>query len=133
MTQRIKPDIYPRVEDEATIVVTYPRAQAIIQASWNWPFDRKDMEIYGQTGSVVIPRKDILQVRTAKSPLSENIPPPLKSPYTDPLSYLAAVTRGDIQPSGLSSLEINLIATEILDAARKSAETGQRIDLAQKR
>jgi hypothetical protein len=48
VTQHIKPDVYPKVEDEATVVLTYPSAQGIIQASWNWPFDRKDMEIYGQ-------------------------------------------------------------------------------------
>ena len=48
VTQQIKPEIYPRVDDEATIVLTYPKTQAIIQASWNWPFDRKDMEVYGQ-------------------------------------------------------------------------------------
>ncbi len=50
VTQQIKPQIYSRVDDEATIILTYPRAQAIVQASWNWPFDRKDMEVYGQTG-----------------------------------------------------------------------------------
>src|SRR5208282_5145970 len=50
VAQRIKPDIYPRVDDEATIVLTYPHAQAILQASWNWPFSRKDMEVYGKTG-----------------------------------------------------------------------------------
>jgi len=33
VTQHIKPDIYPRVDDEATIILTYPNAQAIIQAS----------------------------------------------------------------------------------------------------
>ena len=33
VTQQIKPDIYPRVDDEATIVLTYPKAQAIVQAS----------------------------------------------------------------------------------------------------
>ena len=43
VTQQIKPEIYPRVDDEATIILTYPKAQAILQASWNWPFDRKDM------------------------------------------------------------------------------------------
>ena len=37
VTQQIKPSVYPKVDDEATIVVTYPRAQAILQASWNWP------------------------------------------------------------------------------------------------
>ena len=52
VTQQIKPDIYPKVDDEATIIVTYPKTQAIIQGSWNWPFARKDMEVYGQHGYV---------------------------------------------------------------------------------
>ena len=53
VTQTFKPEIYPRVDDEATILMTYPGAQAIIQASWNWPVSRKDMEIYGQNGQVL--------------------------------------------------------------------------------
>jgi predicted dehydrogenase len=129
VTQHIKPDVYPKVEDEATIVLTYPRAQGIIQASWNWPFDRKDMEIYGQTGYVLVPRSDRLQVRTANAAEKETTPEPLSGPTADPLSYLAAVVRHEIQPGGLSSLEVNLTVMEILDAARQSAETGKRIDL----
>jgi predicted dehydrogenase len=35
VTQTLKPDVYPRVDDEATIVLSYPRAQAILQASWS--------------------------------------------------------------------------------------------------
>src|SRR5579864_1334933 len=58
VTQQLKPEIYSHVDDEATIVLTYPKAQAIIQASWNWPFDRKDMEVYGQTGYVITVKKD---------------------------------------------------------------------------
>jgi len=38
--QHIKPELYPKVEDEATIVLAYPQCQAIIQASWNWPAGR---------------------------------------------------------------------------------------------
>jgi predicted dehydrogenase len=40
------------VDDDATVIVTYPKAEGIIQASWNWPYDIKDIEIYGETGSV---------------------------------------------------------------------------------
>jgi len=130
MTQQIKPDIYPKVEDEATIVVTYPKAQAIIQASWNWPFSRKDMEIYGTTGYVLVPHPDLLRVRTEKMPSeTEIMPPPTTGANTDPLSYLTAVTRKEIKPSGLASLEVNMVVVEILDAARESARTGKRIDL----
>ena len=57
------------------------------------------------------------------------IVPALTGPESDPISYLAAVVRGDLQPSGLSSLEVNMTVTEILDAARESAKSGKRVDL----
>ncbi|MGV8092544.1 MAG: Gfo/Idh/MocA family protein [Mangrovibacterium sp.] len=53
VTRQFKPEIYPEVDDEATIIVSYPEFQCIIQASWNWPFSRKDMEIYGESGYVI--------------------------------------------------------------------------------
>ena len=50
VTQQFQPEVYPRVDDEATILLEYPKAQGIIQASWNWPFSRKDFEVYGEHG-----------------------------------------------------------------------------------
>jgi predicted dehydrogenase len=128
ITQQIKPDIYPKVEDEATIVVTYPKAQVILQPSWNWPFDRKDMEIYGQTGYVLVPQANLLRVRTAGMHEEKEITPAaLAGAKADPVSYFAAVVRRDIVPTGLASLEVNLIVVEILDAAHQSARTGKKI------
>jgi predicted dehydrogenase len=87
------------------------------------------MEVYGQTGYVLAPRRDLLRVRKPGSNETDVQPPPLLGPQADPLSYLAAVVRGDLQPQGLSSLAVNLIVTEILDAARESARTGRRVKL----
>jgi predicted dehydrogenase len=131
VTQQIKPEVYPKVEDEATVVLTYPKAQGIIQASWNWPISRKDMEIYGTSGYVLAPRKDSLRIRKVDAEESELPLPalPPSSPLRDQLSYLVSVVRGETQPSGLSCLDLNLVVTEILDAARESARTGRRIDL----
>jgi scyllo-inositol 2-dehydrogenase (NADP+) len=129
VTQQIKPDVYPKVDDEATIVLTYPEAQGIIQASWNWPFDRKDMEIYGKSGQILVPRRDVIKLRTGNAAETEKTLAPLRGAQADPLSYLAAVVRGEIKPAGLSSLEVNMIVTEILDAARESARTGRRVEL----
>ena len=130
VTQQIKPDIYPRVEDEATIVLTYPTAQAIIQASWNWPFSRKDMEVYGRTGYVITLASDEVRVREAgekqdHTAKASRIPPP----YDDPLAYLRAVLLDGAKPDGLSSLETNILVTEILDAARQSAASGKSVPL----
>lgn len=130
VTQQIKPLVYPKVDDEATVILTYPHAQGIIQASWNWPFGRKDMELYGQTGQILVPQQNLLRVRRGNTPETEVQAAPLPGPHGDPLSYLAAIVRGEVKPSGLSSLEVNLVVSEILDAARESAKTGKRIELA---
>jgi predicted dehydrogenase len=130
VTQQIKPDLYPRVDDEATIILTYPRAQAIIQASWNWPFGRKDMEVYGQTGYVITVRNDDLRVRLAKKDEEQVTGPPLAAPFDDSLSLLRAVVLGGVAPDPLSSLATNVIVSEILDAARRSAASGKSVGLA---
>ena len=129
VTQHLKPHLYPRVDDEATIILTYPHAQGIIQASWNWPAGRKDLEIYGETASVLSAGRDVVRLRLGDNPEQELSSAPLGPPEDDPISYLKAVVRGQVHPSGLSSLENNLIVTEILDAARRSAETGQTVQL----
>jgi predicted dehydrogenase len=130
VTQQLKPEIYPRVDDEATIIVTYPKAQAILQASWNWPFDRKDMEVYGQTGEVFTVNRDDTRVRLKGETQDRQQPAPaLTPPYNDPISYLIAVVSGQIKPSGLSALDTNITVVRILDAARESARTGRTIRL----
>jgi glucose-fructose oxidoreductase len=135
VTQQIKPEVYPRVDDEATIILTYPKAQAIVQASWNWPFDRKDMEVYGQKGYVITVRRNDIRVRRnagAGEPESREQQIAAKAvtaPYDSSLSYLRAVIVDGMKPDGPSSLEINLTVTEILDAARRSAASGKTIRL----
>jgi predicted dehydrogenase len=130
VTQQIKPDVYPRVDDEATIILTYPRAQAIVQASWNWPFSRKDMEVYGQKGYVITVGRDAVRVRRPEKEELSADAKPLEKAKEDSVSYLRAVLLGGLKPEGQSSLETNVIVTEILDAARKSAATGKTVSLA---
>lgn len=131
VTQQIKPEIYPLVDDEATIILTYPEAQGVIQASWNWPFNRKDMDVYGRTGYVHADDASTVRIRAPGDGAERRYTADaLNVPLDDPFSYLAAVVRGDVVPDGdLSSLEVNLVAMEILDAAIESAETGRTVYL----
>ncbi len=130
ITQTNKPDIYPKVDDEATILLQYPKAQGIIHASWNWPYDRKDFDVYAVNGYALSGKGVRLRGRMPGSNTEETIKPgPQKPEETDSISYLIAIARGKIKPSGLSSLENNMIVTEILDAARESARTGRTITL----
>lgn len=130
MTGRFKPRIYARVDDEATVLLDYPKAQGIIQASWNWPFNRKDLEVYGERGYAIAVGGSTLRVRLPGQreearPLAD-LPPEER----DSLSYLAAIVRGKRKPSGLSSLANNMIVTQILAAARESARSGRKIPIA---
>jgi predicted dehydrogenase len=131
VTQHLQPELYPRVDDEATIVVTYPGAQGIIQASWNWPFSRKDTHVYGETGYVKALDATHLQMRLGEAEEREAELPAPPAPFDDPFAYLAAVVRGELTPApdDLSSLEVNLTVVEILDAAMESARTGRRVEL----
>ncbi len=123
-----KPDVYPRVDDEATVTVQYPKAQVIIQPSWNWPVARKDMEVYGQTGYLITSNRADYRFRAPGAKQDEMVTaPPLTAPDDDVVRYLTAVVRGKLKPTGLSSLENNLIVTEILTAARESARVGRTI------
>ena len=133
VTQRIKPEIYSRVDDEATIVLTYPKAQAILQASWNWPFSRKDMEVYGQTGHAITVARDAVRVRLPGQDEKLHDAKPLDLRESDSVNYLRAVIQDGMPPQGLSSLETNMIVTEILDAARQSAATGKTVRLSEAR
>jgi predicted dehydrogenase len=130
LTQTEKPDIYPHVDDEATVLLEYPKAQGIIQASWNWPQGRKDFEVYGATGYAIATGGDNLRLRLPGARAEETrTPPELQPQEADSISYLAGVARGKFKPSGLSSLQNNVIVIEILDAARESARTGRTITL----
>jgi len=133
VTQRIKPEIYPRVDDEATIILTYPKTQAIVQASWNWPFSRKDMEVYGQRGYAITVGRDAVRVRLPEKEELLKDAKPLEKTKADSVSYLRAVLLGGLRPEGQSSLETNVIVTEILDAARRSAATGKTVSLEEKK
>lgn len=130
--RQFKPDVYPNVDDDATILVEYPRSLGVIQASWNWPFSRKDMEVYGDNGSVVAVDRVTLRTRL-KADQAERVEtlPERHAPNDDPFAYLAAVVQKRIAPArfDLSSLENNLVVVEILDAARESARTGRRVPL----
>ena len=136
ITGHDKPAIYPHVDDDSTVLLQYPRAVADIEGSWNWPFDRKDMEVYGATGyidTVYVSTSvtDHLRVRLAGEAAEHaETAPALVAPQDGSLNYLVAVLNGSLQPAhDLSSLDTNVAVVRILDAARRSAATGRTVVL----
>lgn len=130
VTRQFKPTVYPKVDDDATIIVDYGSAQAVIQASWNWTFNRKDMELYGDKGAIAAPESATLVLRnTGGKQEQRTISPEEAKVITDPFVYLAAVVRGKekVAPWSLYSLENNVMVVRILEAAKLSAKSGKSI------
>jgi len=130
ITQQIKPGLYPKVDDEATIILTYKETQVIIQASWNWPFGRKDMQVYGKTGFVFCKDGTNMQIKENEKNEAQAITAsPLSNDRNDPFVYFVNVIRGKIKMNKYdpSSAETNDIVVKILDAARQSSKTGKTI------
>lgn len=127
--QQKKPDVYPKVDDDATIVVQYPGCTVQIMASWCWPQGRKDMYVYGLKGSIFQLTPTQMETFIDRRQSGRFEAPRLESPYNDSFCFLRAVVRNEITlpPYDLSSLENNLMVVRILDAARKSAKTGKPV------
>ncbi len=131
VTQTIKPDMYPNVDDEATIILRYPKMQGIIQASWNWPVSRKDMEVYGKTGYIISDNSTKMRYRLSEKDLEKTEElAKRKAPYDNPFDFFAAVVKNKVtlSPYDLSSLENNMMVVEILEAAKRSAKKGKAIN-----
>ena len=128
ITRQIKPDVYPNVDDDATILLEYENATGIIEASWNWPYGIKDMEVFGRNGYLhALNGNDLIY----KADTGTYHPIPVQSlKYPDNLNYLAAALKSEVQEKNdLSSLENNLIVVKILEAAKESSKTGKRVVL----
>lgn len=126
-TKTLKPDLYPRVDDDATIVLNYASSTVVIQPSWNWPMNVKDLRLFTDREEVLTIGNDRLQVLNPES--EEEKIAPLQAPQDDPFAHFAAVVRGEIEAHPLCSIENNLVVMELLDAARRSAESGQEVVL----
>ena len=135
VTQQLQAENNPKVDDDATVILRYDDANAILQPSWDWPIGRKDMEIYGLRGAIFSDNRHQLRVRMAEGydgfhettyTLEER-----PAPLNDPFALLAAVVKKEITlaPYDPSSLENNMVVMEILDAARLSAKKGKVVKL----
>ena len=132
VTQTDKPEIYPKVDDDATLILRYPQTQAVLMPSWDWSFSRKDMEVYGNGGyAITVGSHDLRVLYHGQEAESELTAPPLTESESNSLDYLAAVLHGQIHPDGdLSALDTNMVVMQILDAGLRSAKTGRTVTLA---
>jgi predicted dehydrogenase len=134
-TRKLKTEQNNKVDDDATIVLDYPDATAVVEASWNWPYSKDVAAVYGPKGSLLA-RRDSLLHRSADSH-GPNVPPegepltltPLTKETSNPIAYFLDCIRNNKPIEDPVSARLNVQVMEILDAARESARTGKPQEL----
>jgi predicted dehydrogenase len=134
-TRKLKLEQNNKVDDDATIVLDYPDATSIIEASWDWPYGKEQVEVFGPKGSLLAQHNG-LQYRSADAH-GPNVPAggesvtldPLPKASSNPVAYLVDCIRNNKPIEDPVSARLNVQAVEILDAARESARTGKPQEL----
>jgi predicted dehydrogenase len=134
-TRKLKVEQNNKVDDDATIVLEYPDAAAVIEASWDWPYSKDVVAVYGPKGSLLA-RHSTLQRRLAEA-RGPDVPSDgesltleaLPKERSNPISYFVDCIRNDKPIEDPVSARLNVQVMEILDAARESARTGKPQEL----
>jgi predicted dehydrogenase len=124
----LRPDLYPKVEDNADLVLGYPEAVGIFEASWDLPRGFQDLEIFGLNGSLYMTAAGVEERRgEAKAVTLPTVS--LAPERAGPVAYMVSCLKGGKDLDGLVALPINVGVVEILDAAKESIATGRAVRL----
>ena len=131
----LKTDQHNQVEDDAVILVEYPDATAVLLPSWDWPYDKGEVQVYGPKGSLIARGDGLLFQSAAKEntlqapegvPLKTTLVPPEKK---NGVTYFVSCIRNNRPIEGAAAPDLNVTVNEILDAAKESIQTGRAVPL----
>jgi predicted dehydrogenase len=132
----MKPELFPKVEDNATIILNYKDGVAILEASWDLPAaQRLGNEIYGMKGSIVGTqiRKPGSQRSGEGGRAAQQGDPlqvtPLPPERAEAIAYMVDRLRTKQPLDGPSALDLNVNVQEVLEAAKMSVKTGRAVPL----
>ncbi len=132
--EHLRPDLFPKVEDNAVLVLNYPHAVGIFEASWDLPRAFQDLDICGrpdgkEPGSIHMQAKQVgLQVgkEMRELPLT-----PLAPDDSEPVAYMVSRLKEDKPIEGLTAMDINVKVIRLIDLAKESIRTGRPVTVAE--
>jgi predicted dehydrogenase len=135
-TLKLKTEQHNKVDDDAVILLEYPDATAILLPSWDWPYSKGQVEVFGPKGSLLA-TSDQLFYRPAGSSEKAEGPngrpvelKPVEHETSNPISYFVYCIQNDKPIEPPLSPDLNVQVVEILDAAKESIRTGRSVALA---
>lgn len=128
VTHRLQPDRFPKVEDNAVMVLSYPQAVGIFEGSWNLPRGFQQLEVFGHEGSLAMNR-DSLAFRASRKAEAQVEPEPLGAKASHPVRYMIDKVTSGKRLEHIVALDLNVNAVQILEAAKRSALAGRPVPL----
>ena len=127
----LRPERFPKVEDNADITLSYPNGVGIFEASWDLPRSYQDLEVFGRDGGSLYMQNGKVDLRKGKESKElkiDSLPPD----RAEPIAYMVSCIRDHKPIEGLTALDINVDVVEIIEAAKESVKTGRSVSLTHK-
>jgi predicted dehydrogenase len=130
----LRPERFPKVEDAATIVLTYPSAVGIFEGSWDLPRSFQDLEVFGRPDGKGSPASLYMthtgvKVRGGREERELTIEP-LPADEAEPVAHMVSRIRAGQQIQGLTAIDINVKVIRIIELAKESIKTGRQVAVA---
>jgi len=126
--QHIRPERFPKVEDNATLVLNYPKFSGVFEGSWDLPRSFQDLEVFGSKASEYMTNGKV-EVRKGRETTAATVAP-LAPENSEPIAHMINAIKTGKALEGMVALDINVQVIEIIDAAKESIKTGRAVKLA---
>jgi predicted dehydrogenase len=127
-TNQLRPEEFPKVEDNATIVLNYKQATAILEGSWDLPRSFQDLEVFGRQGSLYMTNGKV-ETRKGREAAKDVPLTPLSPEAAEPIAAMINSIETKTPPKGMTSIDLNVGVVEIIEAAKESVKTGKAVRL----
>jgi predicted dehydrogenase len=121
---------YPVPDDNALILMKYPHAFGVAEASWTQTVEYATPNpiAYGTEGSIAVSGSQVILQRPNCQPEVIDAPP-TESPLRSGPEYLLHCLETGAPIEGFCSMQVSRDAQEILEAGKRSADTGLAMNL----
>jgi predicted dehydrogenase len=124
----LRPETFPKVEDNADLVLHYKNGVGIFEGSWDLPRGYQDLEVFGLEGSLYM-RSGRVDLRKSRGQAQEVPLAALPPERSEPIAYMVNAMKEGRPLEGLVALPINVDVVEILEAAKMSVSSSRAVAL----
>lgn len=125
---QLRPQDFPKVEDNATLILSYKNGVGLFEGSWDLPRSFQDLEVFGRQASMMV-KNGLVEVKKGRAEAEKMPIEPLPAGENEPIAYMIHCLETKTPPGGLVAIDINVGVVEIIEAAKHSLATGQAVPL----